>query len=125
MSKRALAFDMRSVKVDGQDVEAVYEAAREALEHARTGEGPVFLDVETYRMHGHFIGDPQVYRTKEDREEAAANDPIVRLRERLALGDDEFQAFDDHANEVVEAALEFAKNGTDPQPEDALKNVYA
>jgi len=125
MSKRALAFDMRSVKVDGQDVEAVYEAAREALEHARTGEGPVFLDVETYRMHGHFIGDPQVYRTKEDREEAAANDPIVRLRERLALGDDEFQAFDDHANEVVEAALEFAKNGTDPEPEDALKNVYA
>jgi TPP-dependent pyruvate/acetoin dehydrogenase alpha subunit len=49
----------------------------------------------------------------------------VRLRERLALGDDEFQAFDDHANEVVEAALEFAKNGTDPEPEDALKNVYA
>src|SRR3954449_2091545 len=125
MSKRAVAFDMRSIKVDGQDVEAVYEAAREALEHARTGEGPVFLDVETYRMHGHFIGDPQVYRTKEDREEAARNDPIVRLRERLALGDDEFQAFDAHANEVVEAALEFAKNGTDPQPEDALKNVYA
>ena len=125
MSKRALSYDMRSIKVDGQDVQAVFDAAHEALEFARSGEGPVFLDVETYRMHGHFIGDPQVYRTKEDREEAARNDPIVRLRERLALGDDEFQSFDDQAHEIVEAALEFAKNGTDPQPEDALKNVYA
>ncbi|MDX6466138.1 MAG: hypothetical protein QOI27_1178, partial [Gaiellaceae bacterium] len=53
------------------------------------------------------------------------NDPIVRLRERLGLGDDEFDSFDAQAHEIVDAALEFAKNGTDPQPEDALKNVYA
>ncbi len=125
MSKRALAYDMRAIKVDGQDIQAVFDAAHEALEFARSGEGPVFLDVETYRMHGHFIGDPQVYRTKEDRDEAARNDPILRLRERLALSDDEFESFDAQAHEIVDAALEFAKNGTDPQPEDALKNVYA
>jgi TPP-dependent pyruvate/acetoin dehydrogenase alpha subunit len=124
MSKRALAYDMRSIKVDGQDVQAVYEAAHEALEFARSGEGPVFMDIETARMHGHFIGDPQVYRTKEDRQAAADRDPIVALRERLGLGDDEFESFDSEANEIVEAAVEFAKNGTDPQPEDALKNVY-
>ena len=125
MSKRALAYDMRSIKVDGQDVQAVFEAAHEALEHARSGDGPVFLDVETKRMHGHFIGDPQVYRTKEDRQDAADHDPITLLRERLGLGDDEFESFDDEAHEIVDAALEFAQNGTDPQPEDALKNVYA
>ena len=125
MSKRALAFDMRSIKVDGQDVEAVHEAAHEALEHARSGEGPVFLDVETYRMHGHYIGDPQVYRSREDRQEAADHDPITRLRERLDLGDEEFEELDRHAHEVVDAALEFAQNGTDPAPEDALENVYA
>jgi pyruvate dehydrogenase E1 component alpha subunit len=125
MSKRALAYDMRSIKVDGQDVEAVYEAAHEALDHARSGEGPVFLDVETYRMHGHYIGDPQVYRSKEDRQEAADHDPINRLRDRLGLGDDEFDEFDRQAHEIVDDALEFAQNGTDPQPEDALKNVYA
>jgi pyruvate dehydrogenase E1 component alpha subunit len=125
MSKRALAFDMKSIKVDGQDVEAVHEAALEALEHARSGEGPVFLDVVTYRMHGHYIGDPQVYRTKEDREAAADHDPIVRLRERLGLSDDEFKELDDEAHARVDAALEFAQNGTDPKPEDALKNVYA
>jgi TPP-dependent pyruvate/acetoin dehydrogenase alpha subunit len=102
----------------------VYEAAHEALEFARSGEGPVFMDVETARMHGHFIGDPQVYRSKEDRQAAADRDPIPALRQRLGLSDDEFGAFDSEANEIVEAALEFAKNGTDPQPEDALKNVY-
>jgi pyruvate dehydrogenase E1 component alpha subunit len=125
MSKRALAYDMRSMKVDGQDVEAVYRATLEALEHARSGEGPVFLDVETKRMHGHYIGDPQVYRSKEDRDDAAEHDPIPRLRERLGLSDEEFAAFDEHAHEVVDKALEFAQNGTDPKPEDALKNVYA
>jgi acetoin:2,6-dichlorophenolindophenol oxidoreductase subunit alpha len=125
MSKRALAYDMRSMKVDGQDVEAVYEATLEALAHARSGDGPVFLDVETKRMHGHFIGDPQVYRSQEDRDDAAEHDPIPRLRARLGLSDEEFAAFDEHAHEVVDKALEFAQNGTDPQPEDALKNVYA
>jgi acetoin:2,6-dichlorophenolindophenol oxidoreductase subunit alpha len=125
MSKRALAFDMRSIKVDGQDIEAVYDAAKEALEFARSGEGPVFLDVETVRMHGHFIGDAQVYRTKEDREYAASHDPIERLRKRLELPDAEFEELDREVHEIVAAALEFAQNGTDPQPEDALKNVYA
>jgi pyruvate dehydrogenase E1 component alpha subunit len=125
MSKRALAFDMRSIKVDGQDVEAVFESAQEALEHARSGDGPVFLDVETYRMHGHFIGDPQVYRTREDRENAAHHDPIDRLRSRLGVSDDEFASLDAEAMGIVDTSLEFAQNGTDPQPEDALKNVYA
>ena len=125
MSKRALAYDMRSIKVDGQDVEEVYERALEALDYARSGEGPVFLDVETFRMHGHYIGDPQVYRTKEDRDEAAERDPIVRLRERLAVSSEEWQALEDEVHGVVEASVEFARNGTDPQPEDALKNIYA
>jgi pyruvate dehydrogenase E1 component alpha subunit len=125
MSKRAAAYDMRAVKVDGQDVEEVYERAGEALDYARSGEGPVFLDVETFRMHGHYIGDPQVYRTKEDRDEAAERDPIVRLRERLAVSSEEWQSLEDEVHGVVEASVEFAQNGTDPQPEDALKNIYA
>jgi TPP-dependent pyruvate/acetoin dehydrogenase alpha subunit len=66
-----------------------------------------------------------VYRSKEDRQDAADHDPIPRLRERLGLSDDELEAFDEEAHRVVEDALEFAKKGTDPKPEDALKNVYA
>jgi pyruvate dehydrogenase E1 component alpha subunit len=125
MSKRAVAFDMPSVKVNGQDVEEVYDTAREALERVRSGDGPMFLDVETKRMEGHYIGDAQVYRSKEDRAEAAEHDPIDLLREKLSVSEDDFEALDKEAHEIVDAAVEFAKNGTDPQPEDALKNVYA
>jgi pyruvate dehydrogenase E1 component alpha subunit len=125
MSKRAVAFGMPSVKVNGQDVEEVYDTTREALERVRGGEGPMFLDVETVRMEGHYIGDAQVYRSKEDRAQAAAQDPIARLRERLELSDEEWEALDAEVIGTVEASVEYAKNGTDPQPEDALKNIYA
>jgi pyruvate dehydrogenase E1 component alpha subunit len=125
MSKRALAYDMRSIKVNGQDVAEVYEAALEALEHVRSGRGPFFLDVETYRMSGHYIGDPQVYRSKESRDEAAERDPIIRLRAKLEVSSGDWEALDAEVHGIVDAAVEFAKNGTDPQPEDALKNVYA
>jgi acetoin:2,6-dichlorophenolindophenol oxidoreductase subunit alpha len=126
MSKRALAYDMHSIKVDGQDVQDVYAKAQEALEHARSGEGPVFLDVEVWRMHGHYIGDPQVYRTKDDiREAAEEHDPITHLRDKLGVTDEEFEPLDAEITKIVEDAVEFAKNGTDPEPEDALKNIYA
>ncbi|HEY6053250.1 MAG TPA: thiamine pyrophosphate-dependent enzyme, partial [Gaiellaceae bacterium] len=125
MSKRAKAFDMKSVKVNGQDVEEVYEKARQALEHARSGKGPVFFDVETKRMHGHYIGDPQIYRAKDDIADAAEHDPIELLRAKLSVPDDEFESMDAEAHEVVEKSVEFAKAGTDPKSEDALKNIYA
>ncbi|MHB8641603.1 MAG: thiamine pyrophosphate-dependent dehydrogenase E1 component subunit alpha [Gaiellaceae bacterium] len=126
MSKRALAYDMRAIKVDGQDVEEVYAKAREALEYARSGEGPVFLDVETYRLHGHYIGDPQVYRSKEEiRDVNEQHDPLAQLRERLSVSDDDYESMDAEVQRIVEESVEFAKNGTDPAPEDAMLNVYA
>jgi len=126
MIDRARAFDMHAVKVDGQDVEAVYAATREALDYARSGHGPVFLDAETYRLVGHYVGDPQVYRDKDEvRRLRETEDPIKKLRERLELSDEEFDEIDAEVTEIVEASVEFAKSGTDPAPEDALKNVYA
>ena len=126
LSKRAEAFGMTALKVDGQDVEAVYAGARRGLDHARSGKGPVFLHLDTYRLSGHYIGDPQVYRSKEEQQDAREHhDPITILRERLDLSDDEFQELDAEVQEIVDASVEFAKNGTDPKPDDALKNVYA
>jgi len=126
IAKRALAYDMKAIKVDGQDVEEVYASAREALEHARSGEGPVFMAVETVRLSGHYIGDPQVYRPKDEaRELRETQDPLARLRERLGLGDEEFDDLDREITEIVEESVRFSKAGTDPKPEDALKNVYA
>jgi acetoin:2,6-dichlorophenolindophenol oxidoreductase subunit alpha len=125
-SQRAVAFGMRSIDVDGQDVEAVYAATREAREHAVSGQGPVFLNVRTYRLVGHYIGDPQVYRDKAEIEELRdTKDPIELLRARLELSDEDFERLDNELVAVVEASVEFAKAGTDPKPEDALKYVYA
>jgi len=126
MSKRALAFDMRAIKVDGQDVEEVFTRTREALEHVRSGAGPVFLDVECERLVGHYVGDPQVYRPKGQQAELReTRDPVTLLRERLDLSDEDADEVDREVTEVVEASVEFAKTGTDPSPEDALNNVYA
>jgi pyruvate dehydrogenase E1 component alpha subunit len=126
LSERAKAFGMKAVKADGQDVEAVYAVTRDALAHARSGDGPVFVHLDTVRFHGHYIGDPQVYRDRDEAKETAAKrDPIEILRTRLGLSDEELQELDAEVTEIVEASVEFAKNGTDPAPEDALKNIYA
>ena len=83
-------------------------------------------NLRTHRLTGHFVGDPQVYRDKEAlKEERETKDPIKLLGARLEIGDDEFAALDAEVTAEVEAAVEFAKAGTDPAPEDALKYVYA
>ncbi len=126
LSKRAEAFGMKVMKADGQDVEEVHRVAQRALKHARDGKGPVFMHVETERLVGHYIGDPQIYRDKEElRRLQETRDPITLLREKLGISDEEFEADDQEVQEIVEASVEFAKAGTDPKPEDALKNIYA
>jgi pyruvate dehydrogenase E1 component alpha subunit len=126
LEQRAVAYGMPSLKVDGQDVEAVYAAARRAVDHARGGGGPIFLLCETYRLVGHYVGDPQVYRDKEEIQRLReTEDPIKKFRERLGLNDEEFDEVDREVTQIVEESVEFAKNGTDPPPEAALDNVYA
>ena len=126
LTKRAEAYGMVSMKVDGQDVEAVYKTMQKALKHARDGEGPIFLLAETYRLTGHYVGDPQVYRPKEEiREARQTQDPITKLREQLELSEEEWNEMDAEATRIAQESVEFAKKGTDPNPEDALKNVYA
>ena len=126
LGKRAAAFGMKLIEADGQDVEAVYLAALAARDHALAGKGPVLLHLRTYRLTGHYIGDPQVYRDRDAlNEERETKDPLRLLGARLELSDEEFAAVDAEVTAEVEASVEFAKAGTDPKPEDALKYVYA
>ena len=126
LALRAEAYGMHSITVDGQEVEQVWSAAREALDHARSGAGPVFLLANTYRLTGHYVGDPQVYRDKEElRRTRETQDPLDKLRDKLELSNKEWDKLNNEVSKIVESAVEFAKNGTDPAPEDALKNVYA
>jgi pyruvate dehydrogenase E1 component alpha subunit len=116
---------METVRVDGQDVEEVYREAVRALDRVREGQ-PIFFLCETYRLRGHYIGDPQVYRSKEEIAEARdQHDPLDRARPQLDLSDDELEQMEADVLEIVERSVEFARNGTDPDPDDALKNVYA
>ena len=126
LSQRAQAFGMRALRVDGQDVEAVHLAALDALAYARAGEGPVFLLCETERLTGHYIGDAELYRDQDElRRLRETRDPIQNLREQLVLSDEEWSGLDAKAQRVVDASVEFAQAGTDPDPSDALKYVYA
>jgi acetoin:2,6-dichlorophenolindophenol oxidoreductase subunit alpha len=126
MVDRAKAWGMAAIEVDGQNVEEVYTKAQEALEHARSGKGPVFMDVVTVRLVGHYVGDPQVYRPKDEAKELReSRDPIELLRSELGVSESDFESLDREITEIVEASVEFAKAGTDPKPEDALSNVYA
>lgn len=126
LAKRAVAYGMRSIVVDGQDVKATHRAALEAVRHAREGQGPVFLLANTYRLTGHYVGDPQVYRPKDELPQLrVTEDPIEKLKVSLGLENSEWQALEAKVVQAVDASVEFAQAGTDPRPEDALKHVYA
>jgi acetoin:2,6-dichlorophenolindophenol oxidoreductase subunit alpha len=126
LADRAVAFGMHTLTVDGQDVEAVYEATREAAEFARSGNGPVFLLAETYRLCPHNVGDQQKYRDKSEYEHTkATQDPITKLSARLGLSEDEFAGHDKRAQDIALDAVEFARQGTDPNPDDIWADVYA
>jgi TPP-dependent pyruvate/acetoin dehydrogenase alpha subunit len=126
LTERAAAYGMHALHVDGQDVEAVHLAAVEALEFARSGRGPVFLLCETERLGGHYIGDAQAYRDKDELGRLrATRDPIENLRERLKLSDEDWSRLDAEAQRVADESVEFAKAGTNPDPSDALKYVYS
>jgi TPP-dependent pyruvate/acetoin dehydrogenase alpha subunit len=126
LSERALAYGMKALETDGQDVEAVRATTAEALAHARSGAGPVFLVAETYRLAPHNVGDAQEYRDKAEYERArATQDPIVKLREKLGLTDERFAELEREAEVAVADAVEFARQGTDPDPRDLLEDVYA
>jgi TPP-dependent pyruvate/acetoin dehydrogenase alpha subunit len=128
LQERAASYGMHSVIVDGNDVEAMYGAVEAAVERARRGEGPTFIEAMTYRLWGHMMGDPEVYRTKEEVAQARENEPILRLGRRLiALGytDADLTRLDVEAAQVISDALQFAQSSPAPQPEDAFTDVFA
>lgn len=121
--KRAAAFGMPGERVDGDDLDAVYEAALHALTAAREERRPSVLETMTYRFRGHSVADAGLaYRSKDEISERRARDPIVRERERLraaGIGDDELEEVDRRADERVAAAVEFASRSPQP-PVDRL-----
>ncbi len=129
IAERARAYGMPGLRVDGNDVPALWTAAAEAVERARSGGGPTLLEAMTYRYRGHHEGDPMAYRQKAEMEEWRAKDAIPRFRDWL-LGRGDLTASQDEALQAaaqaeVDAATEFARRSPWPAPEAALDDVHA
>jgi pyruvate dehydrogenase E1 component alpha subunit len=125
--KRAAAFGFDAIQIDGNDVELVYNTVEQAAAKARAGGGPVYIEAMTYRLWGHMMGDPEIYRTKEEVAKARENEPIVRLGRRLldlGCSESDLARFDAEAESTIADALQFAESSPAPEPADAFTDVF-
>lgn len=130
IAARAAGFGLPSIQVDGQDVCAVHRAAYEAVDRARAGGGPTFIEALTYRYHGHVSGEITGYRSAEEIERwRTLRDPIARLATALhasaALTDAEVVRMEETAAARVREAVEFAENSPWPDPATATLGVLS
>lgn len=123
IADRALAYGIPGRAVDGMDVLAVYQAVKQAVEHARAGNGPVLINAVTYRYYGHSKSDQQRYRTREEVEEWRRRDPIVALRERLIAAGVITPAEAEALAERVQKTIAEAVAWGDAQPEPSVAHL--
>jgi TPP-dependent pyruvate/acetoin dehydrogenase alpha subunit len=127
--KRAEGYGFGGVKVDGNDVEAVFDAAREAVDRAREGGGPTLIECETMRMHGHGAHDDMSYVPQDMLERWRARDPIELYAERLVsvhgFSSDEVSAIREEVRRYVDECAEKALASPMPEPDLALEGVFA
>lgn len=132
IAKRAVAYDMPGVTVDGQNVTAVYEAVRDAVNRARTGKGPTLIEAKTYRFDEHqvglnIIGEP--YRPDSEVEEYVRNrDPLLLFKKELldsGVTDTELGQIATEVTEAVNGAVDFAERSALPDPAQVYQYMYA
>jgi acetoin:2,6-dichlorophenolindophenol oxidoreductase subunit alpha len=125
---RGDAYGIPREIVDGNDVIKVNEAASRAIERARKGEGPTFLELKTYRRSGHSRNDACGYRDKKEEKEWFERDPLIICKnyilEKNLSTVEELKLLENKVLEQIDSAVEFAKSSPYPEPADALKNVY-
>lgn len=129
IADRAQGYGMPGVIVDGNDVFAVYEAAKDLIEKIRKGSGPALLECKTYRLKGHFVGDPERYRTKEEvKKVQEERDPIVRFEERVleekVMTKDELEEIRKRVEKEVDEAIQFAEESPEPDPSELYQDLY-
>lgn len=126
--KLGAAYDMPSRPVDGMNIMTVYEEIKKAAEHIRSGKGPVFLELKTYRYQGHSISDPGKYRTKEEVVQFKEQDPILILKsymmEHNLLTEEGYEEIEARVKEQVQACVDFAESSPFPDPAELYEDVY-
>src|SRR6195256_2133000 len=129
VADRAHSYGFDGVAINGNDVLAVYQSTQGALARARGGEGPTLIECKTYRWHGHSEHDKAFYRSDEELAMWKSRDPIptftTYLKARHVLTDEKLQEVEARIAAVIDEAVEYAINAPDPQPEDAVTDLYA
>ena len=129
IAARSTAYGIPGRQVDGNDVIAVHQSVKQAVEHARIGEGPSLIECRTYRWKGHSKSDAQLYRTKDEVESWKRRCPIRRLVDRMTgwgmLTGDELNTIEQQTAADIESAVQFADNSPEPDLPTALEDVYA
>lgn len=129
LSERAVAYGIPGVTIDGNDVLAVKETVERAVERARNGAGPTFIEAKTYRFKGHSKSDKQLYRMEEEVEAYKKRDPLIQLEQKLLNvaieAADRIKAIHHTVQREVEAATEFATVSDEPGIDELYKDVYA
>ena len=129
LSDRALGYGIPGVTVDGNDLQAVHDATAEAVERARGGGGPTFIEAKTYRWRGHSKSDKNLYRTREEIDEWRLKDPIVRFEHEVleagTLTEEDLQRVRDEVRDELRGAVQRANAAPDARPDDLLDSVYA
>ncbi len=127
LSQRGLSFNIPGEHVDGMDVEAVRAAGERAVAFARSGKGPMILEMMTYRYRGHSMSDPAKYRTREEVQQVRETHDAIEHVRKLLLGDgvtdDDLKAIDKQVREEVNAAAEFALSDPEPDPSELTTDV--
>jgi len=130
IEKLAVAYGIAGADINGQDVLKVHQAAGEAVDRARSGNGPTILHAETYRFEGHYIGEPQIYRSRDEVQKARQElDPIPIyqdfLLKELLLSKDELGEVEADAMQAVDDAVQFALESPEPPSDEYADYVYA
>ena len=125
--KRAAALGFHAVQIDGNNIEIVYNTVEEAVSRARAGHGPTYIEAMTYRLWGHMMGDPEIYRTNKEVAQARENEPIVRLGRRLielSCTEADLDRFDTEAEAIIADAIQFAEASPIPELSEAFSDVF-
>jgi len=129
IAERAAAYDMPGQTVDGNDPDASYDVLSDAVERARSGGGPTLVEAKTYRLMGHFVGDPMNYMPPDEVVERRAEDPVPRYRERLieegVLSEGDASAFESEQKARLDEAVRQAEGAPSPQLDSLRDFVYA
>ncbi len=126
--KRGISFEIEGMEVDGMDVMKVREAGMKAVEHARSGKGPMILEMKTYRYRGHSMSDPAKYRKREEVDDIRSHhDPIEGLKKQLIeageASEDDLKAIDKDIKAVVAKSVDFAQESPLPDPKELWTDV--